>query len=113
MTPSSTLPPCDSPLTKIFLGQYLSLLLQETITYHKKSYTELAQQMSIPEVVLRDAVQGKLGLTRGQWIRLGQLLGLPTTFELRPGEQNGEPCWEVCYPTVRFSAEVRAEREEK
>ena len=31
--------------------------------------------MSIPEMVLRDAVEGKMGLTRGQWVKLGRFLG--------------------------------------
>ena len=102
MKPSSALPPPDSPLTKVFLGEYLGLLLNETISHSKMSYNALAQEMSIPEVVLRDAIQGKMGLTRGQWVKLGQLLRLPTTFELRPGERDGTPCWEVCYPPVPF-----------
>jgi len=74
--------------------------MQETITYLKKSYRGLAQEMSIPEMVLLDAVQGKLGLTRGQWLKLGQLLGLATTFDLRPSERIGTPCWEVCYAPI-------------
>lgn len=58
------------------------------------------QEMLIPEMVLRDAVQGKLGLTRGQWVKLGQLLKLPTNFQLLTSGRNGAPCWEVCYPPV-------------
>jgi hypothetical protein len=100
MTPSSTLPPHDSPLTTIFAGQYVSSLMLEEIRYLKLSYEGLAQEMSIPEMVLRDAVEGKMGLTRGQWVKLGQRLSLPTTYELRPGERNGAPCWEVCFPPV-------------
>lgn len=99
-TPSSSLPPRDSPLTKVFAGQYLSSLVEETIRYRKLSYGGLAHEMSIPEMVLREAVQGKLGLTRGQWVKLGQLLKLPTDYQLRPGERDGAPCWEVCYPPV-------------
>ena len=86
---SSSLPPSDSPLTKVFLGQYVSSLIQETITYLKLSYSDLALLMFIPEMVLRDAVEGKMGLTRGQWVRLGQELELPTTYQLRPAERDG------------------------
>lgn len=99
----SSLPPLDSPLTTVFLGQYVSALMLETIRYLKLAYGGLAHDMSIPEMVLRDAVERKMGLTRGQWVNLGQLLGLPTTYELRPGEQDGTPCWEVCYPPVHVS----------
>lgn len=84
----------------MLLGHYVSKLMQETITYLKLPYDKLAQEMSIPEMVLRDAVEGKMGLTRGQWIRFGRLLGLPTTYELRPGERDGAPCWEICFPPV-------------
>jgi hypothetical protein len=100
MTHVSSLPPRDSPLTKVFAGQYMSLLVEETIRYRKLSYGGLARQMSIPEMVLRDAVEGKLGLTLGQWVKLGQLLKLTAGFQLRPGERDGAPCWEVCYPPV-------------
>jgi hypothetical protein len=100
MTHSSSLPPRDSPLTTMFLGQYVSALMVETIKSLKLSYARLAHEMAIPEMVLRDAVEGKMGLTRGQCVRLGKALGLPTTYELRPGEQDGVPCWEVCYPPV-------------
>ena len=99
-TPSSSLPPRDSPLTKAFAGQYVSLLVQETITYRKMSYKGLAQEMSMPETIIREAIQGKLGLTRGQWVKLGQLLSLATTFDLRASERNGTPCWEICYPPI-------------
>ncbi len=95
MTHSSSLPPPDSPLTLMFLGQYVSLLMQETITYLKLPYDRLAHEMSIPELVLRDAVEEKMGLTRGQWVRLGKILGLPTTYEVSPGERNGRPCLEI------------------
>jgi len=100
------LPPVDSPLTKAFSGQFVSLLIQETITCLKISYKRLAHELSIPEVVLRDAVQGKLGFTRPQWVRLAQLLKLPTTFDLRPSERNGTPCWELCYPPVQLGRKV-------
>jgi hypothetical protein len=45
----------------MFLGQYVSKLMQETIAYLKLSYGGLAHEMSIPELVLRDAVEGKMG----------------------------------------------------
>lgn len=101
---SSSLPPSDSPLTLMFLGQYVSSLMQETITYLKLPFDKLAHEMSIPELVLRDAVEGKMGLTRGQWVKCGRLLGLPTTYQLRPGERDGTPCWEICFPPVAFTA---------
>lgn len=100
MTHSSLLPPADSPLTTVFLGEYVSKLMQETVAYLKFSYEGLAREMSIPEMVLHDAVDGKMGLTRGQWVKLGRLLGLPTTYILRPGERDGTPCWEICFPPV-------------
>ena len=78
--------------------------MQETITYLKLPYDKLAHQMSIPEMVLHDAVECKMGLTRGQWVRLGIALGLPTTFDLRPSERDGAPCWEVCFPPVSLVA---------
>jgi hypothetical protein len=104
MMRSFSLPPSDSPLTTLFLGQYVSSLMQETITYLRLSYSELALKMFVPEMVLRDAVRARMALTRGQWGRLAKLLGLPTTFELRPVERDGAPCWEVCYPPVSFIA---------
>jgi len=88
----------------MFLGQYVSKLIQETIAYLELPYDKLAHQMSIPEMVLRDAVEGKMGLTRGQWIRLGKMLGLPTSYQLRPGERDGIPCWEICFPPVSLMA---------
>ena len=100
MTYSSSRPPRDSPLTTVFAGQYVSALMLETIKYLKVSYAGLAHEMAIPEMVLRDAIEGKMGLTRGQCVRLGKALGLPTTYELRPCEQDGVPCWEVCFPPV-------------
>jgi hypothetical protein len=84
----------------MFLGQYVSKLMQETITYLKLPYETLAHQMSIPELVLCDAVEGKMGLTHGQWVRFGKILGLPTTYQLRPGERDGTPCWEICFPPI-------------
>jgi hypothetical protein len=104
MTHSSSLPLSDSPLTTMFLGQYVSKLMQETIDYLKLSYDGLAHEMSIPEFVLRDAVGGKMGLTRGQWVKFGRLLGLPTTYVLRPGERDGRPCWEICFPPLSLVA---------
>jgi hypothetical protein len=74
--------------------------MQETIMYLKVSYSDLALRMFIPEMVLRDSVEGKMALTRGQWVKLGQILDLPTTYELRPGERDDVPCWEVCFPPV-------------
>ena len=95
MMRSSSLPPPDSPLTKMFLGQYVGCLIQETITYLKLSFSDLAATIFIPEMVLRDAVERKIALTRGQWIKLGHLLDLPTTYELRAAERDGVACWEV------------------
>jgi len=43
--------PSDSPLTTVFLGQYVSSLMQETIPYLKLPYDKLAREMSIPELV--------------------------------------------------------------
>ncbi len=65
---SHSLPPPDSPLTTLFLDQYVSALTQETIAYLKLSYGDLALRMFLPEMVLRDAVEGKMGLTRGPWV---------------------------------------------
>jgi len=98
---TASLPPRDSPLTTVFLGQYLSLLVQETITSRKSRYSDLARGMSMSEIVLQEAVQGKLPLTRGRWVRFVQLLGLSTMFEVRGSERNGMPCWELCYPPIR------------
>jgi hypothetical protein len=105
MMRSFSLPPSESPLTTLFLGQYVSSLMQETIIYLKLSYSDLALTMFVPEMVLCDAVGAKMALTRGQWGRLGKLLGLPTTCELRPVERGGTPCWEVCYPPVSCVAD--------
>jgi hypothetical protein len=60
--------------------------------------------MSIPELVMGDAVEGKMGLTHGQWVKLGKILGLPTSYQLRPGERDGMSCWEICFPPVSFVA---------
>ena len=100
MTPASSLPSRDSPLTTVFAAQFVSALMLETIKYLKLSYEGLGHEMAIPEMVLRDAVEGKMGLTRGQWVRLGKALGLSTTYELRPGERDDAPCWEICFPPV-------------
>lgn len=97
MRHSSSLSLSDSPLTLMFIGQYVSKLMQET-TYLKLSYDTLAHEMSIPELVLRDAVEGKMGLTRGQWVKFDRFLGLPTTYQLRPGERDCTSCWEICFP---------------
>lgn len=78
--------------------------MQETIAYLKLPYDKLAHEMSIPELVLRDAVEGKMGLTRGQWVKFGKMLGLPTTYILRPGEREGRPYWEICFPPVSYVA---------
>lgn len=98
------MPPSDSPLTLMFLGQYVSSLMQETIMYLELPYDKLAHEMSIPELILRDAVEGRMGLTRGQWVKFGKMLGLPTTYQLRPGEREGMPYWEICFPPVAFVA---------
>ncbi len=42
----------------MFLGQYVSKLTQETMAYLRLSYEGLAHEMSIPELVLRDAGAG-------------------------------------------------------
>ena len=81
----------DSPLAKIFLSEYISRLAQETVRYRALSYKKLAQQTSIP--------------SPGQWNMLGQLLGLTTTFEVRPSERHGQPCWEAYFPPVSVQVE--------
>jgi len=35
-------------------------------------YDTLAHEMSITELVLRDAVEDKMGVTRGQWVKFGR-----------------------------------------
>jgi hypothetical protein len=72
----------------------------ETLTYLKLSYSDLALRRFIPEMVLRDAVNGNMGLSLGQWIRLGKVRGLPTMCKIRPSERDGAPRWEVCFPPV-------------
>jgi hypothetical protein len=71
-----TLSHADSPLAKILLGQYLSCLITETLNYINMPHKELARAMSIQEVVLRDTIDGKVGLARRQWTRLAELLNL-------------------------------------
>ncbi len=73
MTKACSLPPSDSPLTTMSLGQCVSGLMQETILYLELSYDALAHEKS---------------------------LGLPTTYQLRPGERDRMPCWEICFPPV-------------
>jgi hypothetical protein len=104
MTQSRVLPPSDSPLTLMFLGQYVSSLMQETIRYLKLPFDKLARELSIPELILRDAVEGRTGLTRGQWVKFGRMFSLPTLYELRPGERDGRPCWEICFSPVSLIA---------
>jgi hypothetical protein len=104
----TNLPPANSPLTEIYVGQYIRSLIEETVRYKKSSYSELAHAMSLPELILKDAVEGQVGLRRGQWNKIGKLLGLPTTFQLRPGEHDGILRWELVYPPVPF----RISREE-
>src|ERR1700678_395420 len=70
----------DSPLTKIFLSEYISQLAQETVRYRALPYKKLAQQMSIPSPALQEAIKGQLGLSRGQWNMLFQLLKVPSNL---------------------------------
>lgn len=98
----------DSPLTKIFLSEYISQLAQETVRYRALPYKKLAQQMSIPSPALQEAIKGQLGLSRGQWNMLFQLLELPTAFQVRPSERHGQPCWEVYFPPVSVQVEESA-----
>jgi hypothetical protein len=93
------LPPANSPLTEIYVGQYIRSLIEETARYKKTSYAELAHAMSLPELILEDAIEGRVGLRRGQWNKVGKLLGLPT-FQLRPGVHDGVLRWELVYPPV-------------
>jgi hypothetical protein len=90
----------DSPLAKIFLSEYISQLAQETVRYRALPYKKLAQQMSIPSPALQEAIKGQFGLSRGQFNMLFQLLELPTTFQVRPSERHGRPCWEAYFPPV-------------
>ncbi len=97
---SPQLSPADSPLARIFLDDFISRLAQETVRCRALTYKTLAQQMSIPSPALEEAIKGELGLSRGQWNMLGQLLGLTTTFQVRLGERHGQPCWEAYFPPV-------------
>ena len=102
---SPQLPRTDSPLAKIFLSEYISRLAEETIQYRALSYKRLAQQTSIPSPALQAAMKGEIGLTRGQWNMLGQLLGLTTTFQVRLSERHGQACWEAYFPPVSGQVE--------
>ena len=95
----------DSPLAKIFLSEYISQLAQETVRYRALPYKKLAQQTSIPSPALQESIKGQFGLSRGQWTMLFQLLELPTTFQVRPSERDGQPCWEAYFPAVSVQAE--------
>ncbi len=97
---SAQLPRIDSPLAKIFLSEYISRLVQETIRYRALPCKKLAQQVNIPSPALQVAIEGQLGLTRGQWNMLGQVLGLTAKFEVRLSERHGQPCWEAYFPPV-------------
>jgi len=108
---SSLLSPADSPLAKIFLGDYISRLAQETIRYRALPYNKLAQQISIPRPALEEAIKGQLALSRGQWKMLCQLLGLPTTFQVGPSERDGRPCWEAYFSPVSMQLEGNTEQE--
>ena len=101
----------DSPLAKIFLSDYISRLAEETIRYRALSYKKLAQQTSIPSPALQEAIKGQLGLTRGQWNMLGQLLGLTTTFQVRLSERHGQACWEAYFPPVSAQLEGNTKQE--
>jgi hypothetical protein len=57
--------------------------MQETITYLKLSYVGLAHEMSIPELVLRDAVEGKMG-------------------RLADSGSGSVKCW-VCQPRISYN----------
>ena len=102
---SSQLPRIDSPLAKILLSEYISRLFQETIRFRALPYKKLAQQVSIPSPALKVAMEGQLGLTRGQWNMLGQLVGVTTTFQVRLSERHGQPCWEAYFPPVSSQVE--------
>ena len=101
----------DSPLAKIFLSEYISRLAQETIRYRALSYKRLAQQMSVPSPALQEAIKGQLGLGRGQWNMLGQLLGLTTAFQVRLSERHGQACWEAYFPPVSVQPEENTKQE--
>jgi len=102
---SPQLSAADSPLATIFLSDYISRLTQETVRYRALPYKKLAQQTSIPSPTLEEAIKGRLGLTRGRWKMLFQLLELPTTFQIRLSERNEQPCWEAYFPPVSVQAE--------
>ena len=108
---SSQLSPADSPLAKIFLSDYISRLTQETVRSRALPYKKLAQQSSIPSPALEEAIKGRLGLKRGQWKMLFQLLELPTTFRFRPSERDGLPCWDAYFPPVSAQLEGNAKQE--
>jgi hypothetical protein len=108
---SSQLSPADSPLARIFLSDYISRLAQETVRYRALSYKKLAQQLSIPSPALEEAIKGRMGLKRGRWKMLFQLLELPTTFQLRPSERDGLPCWEAYFPPVSAQLEGNTKQE--
>ena len=95
----------DSPLAKIFLSDYISRLAEETIRYRALPYKKLAQQMSIPSPALQVAIKSQIGLSRGQWKILCQLLELPTTFQVRLSERHGQACWEAYFPPVGVQVE--------
>jgi hypothetical protein len=101
----------DSPLAKIFLSDYISRLTQETVRYRALPYKKLAQQMSIPSPALEEAIKGGLGLKRGRWKTLFKLLELPTTFQIRPSERNGLPCWEAYFPPISVPLEGNTKQE--
>jgi hypothetical protein len=108
---SSQLSPPDSPLAKIFLSDYISRLAQETVRYRALTYKKLAQQLSIPSPALEEAIKGRMGLKWGRWKMLFQLLELPTTFQLRPSERDGLPCWEAYFPPVSAQLEGNTKQE--
>jgi len=75
----------------------MSMLTQETISYLKLSYKGLAHKMSIPEMVLRDAVECNMGLTSRTVGQVWSSARSATTYERRPDERDGTPCWEICF----------------
>jgi hypothetical protein len=109
MISSSSLPPADSPLTKAFVGPYLGRLMKETITFRRISFAELGADLSFSDVLLKEAVEGQIALTRGQWLRLVQKLRLPANIEFQIGQRNEAPCWEVGYPPVPVAGIKRSE----
>lgn len=109
MTSLSSLPPPDSPLTKAFVGPYLGRLMKETVASRKISYAELGADLSLSEVLVKEAVEGQIALTRGQWLRLVQRLKLPPNIEFQQALRNQAPCWEVGYPPVPAAGIKRSE----